>query len=31
LSFLFLIITSGLFAKTSLSVYIPWFHKTIIL
>jgi hypothetical protein len=31
LSFLFFTIMSGLFAKTSLSVYIPWFHKTVIL
>jgi hypothetical protein len=30
LSFLFLIIMSGLFAKTSLPVCIPWFHKTVI-
>jgi hypothetical protein len=30
LSFLFLIIMSGLFAKTSLSVCIPWLHKTVI-
>jgi hypothetical protein len=29
LSFLFLIIMSGLFAKTTLSVCIPWFHKTV--
>jgi hypothetical protein len=30
LSFLFLIIMSGLFSKTSLSVLPPWFHKTVI-
>jgi hypothetical protein len=30
LSFLFLIIMSGLFARTSLSVCIPWFHSTVI-
>jgi hypothetical protein len=30
LSFLFLTIMSGLFAKTSLSVCIPWFYKTVI-
>jgi hypothetical protein len=30
LSFLLLTIMSGLFAKTSLSVCIPWFHKTVI-
>jgi hypothetical protein len=30
LSFLFLIIMSGLWAKTSLYVFIPWFHKTLI-
>jgi hypothetical protein len=27
---LFLIIMSGLFARTSLSVCIPWFHSTVI-
>jgi hypothetical protein len=31
LSFLFLIIMSGLFTQTSLTVCIPWFHKTVIL
>jgi hypothetical protein len=30
LSFLFLIIMSGLFARTSLSVCNPWFHSTVI-
>jgi hypothetical protein len=30
LSFLFLIIMLGLFARTSLSVCIPWFHSTFI-
>jgi hypothetical protein len=29
LSLFFLAIMSGLFAKTSLSVCIPWFHKTV--
>jgi hypothetical protein len=31
LSFLFLTIMSGLFAKTSLSVWIPWFHEMVII
>jgi hypothetical protein len=30
LSFMFLIIMSGLFARNSLSVYISWFHITVI-
>jgi hypothetical protein len=30
LCFLFLIIMSGLFARTSLSVCTPWFHSTVI-
>jgi hypothetical protein len=30
LSVMFLIIMSGLFARTSLSVCIPWFHSTVI-
>jgi hypothetical protein len=30
LSFMFLIIMSGLLARTSLSVFIPWIHSTVI-
>jgi hypothetical protein len=30
LSFMFLIIISGLFSRTSLSVCTPWFHSTVI-
>jgi hypothetical protein len=30
LYFLFLIIMLGLFARTSLSVFTPWFHSTVI-
>jgi hypothetical protein len=30
LPFMFLIIMSGLFARTSLSVWTPWFHSTVV-